>query len=159
MTEYHDQRCQTPFFRSKNTTVFIISFIEIISPIIVSLNSRYDRWVKRKKPWLLCGNQIIFRTVSIQLIKDNRFKCISHNKDDWNRTITNNYWAMLSKISWFVSGELRLRQIIELGDTDKSWYFAITEFNNCFIIRSPFFWSTKYVKSLSVCSGNRSSIF
>ena len=31
----------------------------------------------------------------------------------------------------------RLRQIIYLRDTDKSRYFAITEFNNCFIIRSP----------------------
>ena len=30
-----------------------------------------------------------------------------------------------------------LRQIIDLRDTDKSRYFAITEFNNCFIIRSP----------------------
>ena len=29
----------------------------------------------------------------------------------------------------------RLRQIIiDLRDTDKSWYFVITEFNNCFII-------------------------
>ena len=27
----------------------------------------------------------------------------------------------------------------DLRDTDKSRYFAITEFNNCFIIRSPFF--------------------
>ena len=26
---------------------------------------------------------------------------------------------------------------IDLRDTDKSRYFAITEFNNCFIIRSP----------------------
>ena len=31
----------------------------------------------------------------------------------------------------------RLRQIIDLRDTDKSRYFAITEFNNCFIIRPP----------------------
>ena len=31
----------------------------------------------------------------------------------------------------------RLRQIINLQDTDKSRYFAITKFNNCFIIRSP----------------------
>ena len=64
----------------------------------------------------------------------------------------NNYWTRLSKISWFVSGEhinylpQPLKQIIDLWDTDKSQYFAITEFNNCFIIRSPFFWSTKYVK-------------
>ena len=53
----------------------------------------------------------------------------------------------------------RLRQIIDLRDTDKSRYFAITKFNNCFIIQSPrlFFTlfsvtvllSTKDVKSLS----------
>ena len=30
-----------------------------------------------------------------------------------------------------------LKQIIDLRDTEKSRYFAITEFNNCFIIRSP----------------------
>ena len=29
-----------------------------------------------------------------------------------------------------------LRQIIDLRDTDKSRYFAMTKFNNCFIIRS-----------------------
>ena len=29
------------------------------------------------------------------------------------------------------------RQITDLRDTDKSRYFAITEFNNCFIIQSP----------------------
>ena len=33
----------------------------------------------------------------------------------------------------------RLRQIIYLRDADKSRYFAITEFDNCFIIRSPAF--------------------
>ena len=31
----------------------------------------------------------------------------------------------------------RLRKIIDPRDTDKSRYFAITEFNNCFILRSP----------------------
>jgi len=31
-------------------------------------------------------------------------------------------------------------------------YIVISKFNNCFIIQSPFFWSTKYVKSLSACS-------
>ena len=31
----------------------------------------------------------------------------------------------------------KLRQIIDLRDTDKSQYFVISEFNNCFIIRSP----------------------
>ena len=59
--------------------------------------------------------------------------------------IFNNYWTRLSKIViclWradqlFAEAEARLRQIIDLRDTDKSRYFAITEFNNCFIIRSP----------------------
>ena len=42
-------------------------------------------------------------------------------------------------ISWFVCGEQinhRLRQMIDLRDTDKSRYFAITEYNNCFVIPS-----------------------
>ena len=63
---------------------------------------------------------------------------------------------------WFVSAE----QIDDLlfakaegWGTDKSQYFEINEFNNCFIIQSTFFWSTKYVKSLSACSGNWSAIF
>ena len=59
--------------------------------------------------------------------------------------IFNNYWTRLSKIViclWradqlFAEAEARLRQIIDLRDTDKSLYFAITQFNNCFIIRSP----------------------
>ena len=42
----------------------------------------------------------------------------------YNTQIVNNYWTRLSKI-------------IDLRDTDKSRYFAITEFNNCFISRSP----------------------
>ena len=37
----------------------------------------------------------------------------------------------------FICRRRRLRQIIDLRDTDKSRYFAITVFNNCFIIRSP----------------------
>ena len=35
------------------------------------------------------------------------------------------------------SRSISRRQIIYLRDTDKSRYFAITVFNNCFIIRSP----------------------
>ena len=31
----------------------------------------------------------------------------------------------------------RLRQIIDLRDTDKSWYSVITDFNDCFVSRSP----------------------
>ena len=43
--------------------------------------------------------------------------------------IVNNYRASLSTISWFVCGEQII--VIDLQDTDKSRYFAITEFNNC----------------------------
>ena len=58
------------------------------------------------------------------------------------RIIINNYWAWLSKIPWCAR------------------HWQITIFcDNCFIIRSPSFWSTKYVKSPSACPGNRSAIF
>ena len=40
----------------------------------------------------------------------------------------------------------KLRQIIDLRDTEKSRYFAITEFNNCFIILSPSFFLNKYLR-------------
>ena len=78
-------------------------------------------------------------------------------------TIINNYyWARLSKIIllWFVSGEQiisiicrsrRLRQIIDLWDTDKSQYFAITEFNNySFIIRSSFYFDQQSISNQSL---------
>ena len=46
----------------------------------------------------------------------------------------------------------RLRQIIDLRDTDESRYFAITEFNNCFIIRSLSLFFNKYLwKAVSAC--------
>ena len=75
--------------------------------------------------------------------------------------ISNNYWTRLSKIViclWradqlFAETEARLRQIIDLRDTDKSGYFAITEFNNCFIIRSPSFFF-KWISSGSEVIGH-----
>ena len=53
------------------------------------------------------------------------------------RKIINNNWMRLSKI-WSVylpeasRSIIQLRQVVDLWDTDKSWYFAITEFNNLF---------------------------
>ena len=49
---------------------------------------------------------------------------------------------------------IRLRQVIDLQDTDKSRYFAITEFNNCFIIRSPSLFFNEYPRE-----AKRSAIF
>ena len=43
----------------------------------------------------------------------------------WSTVIVNNYWSRLRKMPWFVSGDLRLRQIIDLRDNDKSRYSAI----------------------------------
>ena len=77
----------------------------------------------------------------------------------------------MSKISCFVCGEhinylpkpkaeannlvpRALFQIIDLRDTDKSRYYAITEFNNCFIIRSPSFFFNEYPRE-----AKRSAIF
>ena len=76
-------------------------------------------------------------------------------KNDYSAGIINTYWARWSKISWFfkVSSINYLPKPKALSD--KSRYFAITEFHNCFIIRSLFFWSTKDVKSLSHSSGDR----
>ena len=39
-----------------------------------------------------------------------------------------------------------LRQIIDVRDTGKSRYFAITEFSNCFIIRSPSLFFNEYLR-------------
>ena len=72
--------------------------------------------------------------------------------DKWYLSIFNNYWTRLSKISWFFSGEqinyfskLKVEaNNIDVRDTGKSQYFAITEFNNCFIIRSPSLFFNEY---------------
>ena len=45
--------------------------------------------------------------------------------------LISNYWT-------------RLNKTIDLRDTDKSRYFAITEFNNCFIIRSLSLFFNRY---------------
>ena len=42
----------------------------------------------------------------------------------------------------------------DLRDTDESRYFAITEFNNCFIIRSPSLFLKEYLRE-----AKRSAIF
>ena len=47
-----------------------------------------------------------------------------------------------------------LRQIINLRDTGKSRYFAITEFNNCLIIGSPTLFFNEYLRE-----AKRSAIF
>ena len=69
-----------------------------------------------------------------------------YNKTTLTTTTINNYWTRLTKISSFVSGEQINYNLAEadgwgklffLRDTEKSRYFAITEFNNCLIIRSP----------------------
>ena len=49
--------------------------------------------------------------------------------------IINNYWTRFRKYL-DLSVASRLVIIIDLRDTGKSRYFAITEFNSCFIIRS-----------------------
>ena len=57
-----------------------------------------------------------------------------------NLTISGPGWAKYRDLSVASRSIIRLRQIIDLRE---SRYFAITEFNNCFIIRSPslfFFW-------------------
>ena len=67
-----------------------------------------------------------------------------NRKKRWLRAIINDYWTRLRKISYLsvasrsiICQSRRLSQIIDLRDTDKSWYFVLTKFNNCFIIRSP----------------------
>ena len=62
-----------------------------------------------------------------------------------------------------VTGQ-RLRQIIDLRDTGKSRYFAITEFKNCFIIRLPSLFFNEYLREgvrahcLSCMSNDRDQI-
>ena len=69
-------------------------------------------------------------------------------------TIIGRGWAKYRDLS-MASRSMSRRQIIDLRDTDKSRYFAITEFNNCFIIRSPtLFFFNEYPRE-----AKRSTIF
>ena len=65
-------------------------------------------------------------------------------------TIIGRGWAKYSDFSVasrsIIFRSWRLRQIIDVRDTGKSQYFAITEFNNCFIIRSPSLFFNEYLR-------------
>ena len=65
---------------------------------------------------------------------------ITTNTKSEQLTIIGRGWAKLSDLSEasrsIICLSLWLRQIIDLQDTDKSPYFAITEFNNCFYYHS-----------------------
>ena len=50
-------------------------------------------------------------------------------------------------------------QIIDLRDSGKSRYFAITEFNNCFIIRSPSLFFNEYPLHTRAIAGARKAWF
>ena len=67
-----------------------------------------------------------------------------------NWQIISNYWTRLSKYRDLSVAS----RSIDLRDTDKSRYFAITEFNNCFIIRSPSLLFKEYFRE-----AKRSAIF
>ena len=63
---------------------------------------------------------------------------------EWKLRIIGRGWAKYRDFSVLASRSIicrswKLKQIIDLRDTDRSRHFAITEFNNCFIIRSPGF--------------------
>ena len=76
-------------------------------------------------------------------------------------TITYHNWQLLHSViakyrdlSVASRSVIQLRQIIDLRDTDKSWYFAITEFNNCSIIWSPSLFFKEHLRE-----AKRSAIF
>ena len=86
-------------------------------------------------------------------------KRLSEGSQSINNYWSGNGWAKYRDLSSVVSTSIicwsrRLRQIIDLRDTDKSRYFAITEFNNCFIIRSPSLFFKEYLRE-----AKRSAIF
>ena len=71
-----------------------------------------------------------------------------HREVKWYLTIIGRGWAKDRDLS------VRLRQIIDLRDTDKSRSFATTEFNHCLIIRSPSCFCNEYLRE-----AKRSAIF
>jgi len=103
-----------------------------------------------------------------------------YEKSDWSRAFnqfTIQSWIIKPSCLCYLPQSSASADNTDLGNFDNSWYHAQphpiivyyllkpkAEAHNwsarhCFIIQSPFFWSMKYVKSLSACSGNRSAIF
>ena len=90
------------------------------------LKLRFDRYIKPGMTHITSNRRLVLLLLFLGLF------CCLHK-----RKIVNNYWTRLSQnivICRSVASRM-LRQIIDLRDTDKLRYFAITEFNN-FITRS-----------------------
>ena len=108
---------------------------------------------------MLCGNHLHYIRMIIQVSRQ------AVSSPSWLLLVfwhMVDFWARLKKTLSFVSGE-QLDQLFARPKADannnywstshwqKSWCFPITKFNNWFIIQSPFFWSTKCVRSLRLC--------
>ena len=97
-----------------------------------------SKWWLRLICWFVCESHDL-QVSSVYYFITNICTLINLLNRVWK--IINNNWMRLSKI-WFVylpeasRSIIQLRQVVDLWDTDKSRYFAITEFNNYFIIQS-----------------------
>ena len=102
-----------------------------------------------KTTWCACcgSRWVVWRSFLAARINMTRKKCCPFCNSNPRKfcaseclTIIGRGWAKYRDLSVasrsIICRSRRLRQIIDLRDTDKSRYFSITEFNNCFIIRS-----------------------
>ena len=93
-----------------------------------------SKWWLRLICWFVCESHDL-QVSSVYYFITNICTLINLLNRVWK--IINNNWMRLSKI-WFVylpeasRSIIQLRQVVDLWDTDKSRYFAITEFNNLF---------------------------
>ena len=76
--------------------------------------------------------------------------CSPELKEKQKKKIINSYWTRLSKISCFVSCERINYLTCATNHTDKSRYFAITEFNDYFNIQSPSLFFDKYLRQAAI---------
>ena len=105
------------------------------------------------------GSQFVVRSLQLSGFPFNwRFSpCKTTIKE---LTMVGRGWAKFRDLSVasrsIICWSRRLRQIFQLRDTDKSLYFAITEFNNCFIIQSPSLFFKIYLREDAILTQERS---
>ena len=93
----------------------------------------------------------------VRELSPSTFRSLYHERQKKFFTIIGPCWAKYHDLS--VASSRRLRQIIDLWDTDKSWHFTITEFNNCFFIWSSSLFFNEYLREANRSQEGEKHVF
>ena len=122
--------------------MIIVTFLDVLATVDVLIARNNDVKLAKTGTVHFAGLKSSFR-----FGKMNKF-----DRDFFGKylTIIGRGWANYRDLSMarrsIICRSRRLRPIIDLWDTDKSRYFGISEFNNCFISRSPSLFFSEYLR-------------